>query len=180
MTHDPLEALLRLRRMAADEARRGLGECLRIESEAAAAVAAIEAAIERETEAARCRRCGGRVVRCVAAPDPPEAAGGTGSGSRSRGSNDGSARGAWRGARVGSGGGGDAGKARRGGTGGRATPSAGRDRRSGAADRHHHANVNTSLCALSHGYAGRYASVSSDRSLRWRDTYCLGLPCRPA
>ena len=37
---------------AADEARRGLAECLRIESEAAAAVAAIEAAIERETEAA--------------------------------------------------------------------------------------------------------------------------------
>ena len=52
MTRDPLEALLRLRRMAADEARRGLAECLRVESEAAAAVAAIEAAIERETEAA--------------------------------------------------------------------------------------------------------------------------------
>ena len=44
MTHDPLEALLRLRRMAADEASRGLAECLRVESEAAAAVAAIEAA----------------------------------------------------------------------------------------------------------------------------------------
>ncbi|HME23574.1 MAG TPA: hypothetical protein VKI44_19990 [Acetobacteraceae bacterium] len=52
MTRDPLEALLRLRRMAADEARRGLAECLRVESEAAVAVAAIEAAIERETEVA--------------------------------------------------------------------------------------------------------------------------------
>jgi flagellar export protein FliJ len=52
MTRDPLEALLRLRRMTADEARRGLAECLRTESEAAAAVAAIEASIARETEVA--------------------------------------------------------------------------------------------------------------------------------
>jgi hypothetical protein len=52
MSRDPLEALLRLRRMAADEARRGLAECLRAEGEAAAAVATIEAAIDRETEAA--------------------------------------------------------------------------------------------------------------------------------
>ena len=52
MSQDPLEALLRLRRMAVDESRRGLAACLRGESEAAAAVAAIEAAIERETEAA--------------------------------------------------------------------------------------------------------------------------------
>ena len=52
MKPDPLESLLRLREMAADEARRHLADCLRVESEAAAAVAAIEAAIERETEAA--------------------------------------------------------------------------------------------------------------------------------
>jgi flagellar export protein FliJ len=52
MSQDPLEALLRLRRMAVDEARRDIAACLRVESEAAAAVAAIEAAIERETEAA--------------------------------------------------------------------------------------------------------------------------------
>src|SRR4029077_3754057 len=52
MTHDPLEALLRLRRLAVDEARRGLGDCLRAESEASAAVSSIEDAIARETEAA--------------------------------------------------------------------------------------------------------------------------------
>ena len=50
MSRDPLEALLRLRRMAANEARRGLAECLRAEGEAAAAVATIEAAIDRETK----------------------------------------------------------------------------------------------------------------------------------
>ncbi len=50
MSHDPLQALLRLRRITADEARRDIAECLRIESEAAAAVAAIKASIERETE----------------------------------------------------------------------------------------------------------------------------------
>jgi len=52
MTHDPLEALLRLRRLAVDDARRGLGDCLRAESEASAAVSSIEDAIVRETEAA--------------------------------------------------------------------------------------------------------------------------------
>jgi flagellar export protein FliJ len=52
MKHDPLESLLRLREVAVDEARRHLADCLRIESEAAAKVAAIEAAIARETEAA--------------------------------------------------------------------------------------------------------------------------------
>jgi hypothetical protein len=41
VSRDPLEALLRLRRIAADEARRGLAECLRTEGEAAAAVATI-------------------------------------------------------------------------------------------------------------------------------------------
>jgi flagellar export protein FliJ len=52
MTHDPLDALLKVRRMAADEARRGLAECLRAESEAIAAIVEIEASIGRETEAA--------------------------------------------------------------------------------------------------------------------------------
>lgn len=52
MTRDPLETLLRLRRLAVDQARRGLADCLRIESEAAHAVAEIEAAIEHETEVA--------------------------------------------------------------------------------------------------------------------------------
>ena len=67
MTHDPLEALLRLRRVAVDEARRGLAECLRIESEAAAAVAAIEAAIERETEVATSLAAGDAEVEAFAA-----------------------------------------------------------------------------------------------------------------
>jgi flagellar export protein FliJ len=52
MNRDPLEALVRLRRLAADEARRGLADCLRDEEAAAHAVATIEADIERETEAA--------------------------------------------------------------------------------------------------------------------------------
>ena len=52
MTRDPLEALLRLRRLAADEARRGLADCLRDEDQAMQATAAIAAAIERETGAA--------------------------------------------------------------------------------------------------------------------------------
>jgi hypothetical protein len=52
MKRDPLESLVRLRRLAADEARRGLADCLRDEEAAAHAVAAIEADIERETEAA--------------------------------------------------------------------------------------------------------------------------------
>ena len=52
MTCDPLETLLRLRRLAVDQARRGLADCLRVESQAAHSVAAIEAAIEHETEVA--------------------------------------------------------------------------------------------------------------------------------
>jgi flagellar export protein FliJ len=52
MTRDPLESLMRLRRLAVDQARRGLADCLRIEEETMHAVAIIEAAIERETEAA--------------------------------------------------------------------------------------------------------------------------------
>jgi flagellar export protein FliJ len=66
MSHDPLEALLRLRRMATDEARRGLAECLRAEGEAAAAVATIEAAIDRETEAATSLAAGDAEVEAFA------------------------------------------------------------------------------------------------------------------
>jgi flagellar export protein FliJ len=52
MTRDPLETLLRLRRLAVDQARRGLADCLCVESEAAQAVAEIEAAIGHETDVA--------------------------------------------------------------------------------------------------------------------------------
>ncbi|MGC1413201.1 MAG: hypothetical protein WA864_30155 [Acetobacteraceae bacterium] len=67
MSHDPLEALLRLRRLAADEARRGLAECLRAEGEAAVAVATIEAAIDCETEAATSLAAGDAEVEAFAA-----------------------------------------------------------------------------------------------------------------
>ncbi len=67
MTHDPLEALLRLRRLGVDEARRGLAECLRLESEAATAVGGIEAAIEREMEAATNLAAGDAEVEAFAA-----------------------------------------------------------------------------------------------------------------
>jgi flagellar export protein FliJ len=67
VSRDPLEALLRLRRIAADEARRGLAECLRTEGEAAAAVATIEAAIDRETEAATSLAAGDAEVEAFAA-----------------------------------------------------------------------------------------------------------------
>jgi flagellar export protein FliJ len=49
---DPLETLLRLRRMALDEARRTLADCLREESEATADIRALDDAIDRETNAA--------------------------------------------------------------------------------------------------------------------------------
>src|SRR5487761_2092713 len=52
MARDPLEALLRLRRLAVDEARRGVAACLDAEAEAMQAVARLKQAIERETEAA--------------------------------------------------------------------------------------------------------------------------------
>jgi flagellar export protein FliJ len=67
MMHDPLEALLRLRRLAVDEARRGLAECLRVESEAASAVAAIEAAVHCETEVAASLSAGDAEVEAFAA-----------------------------------------------------------------------------------------------------------------
>src|SRR4051812_30387252 len=67
MSRDPIETLLRLRRLAADQARRGLAECLRVESEAAAAVAAVEAAIDHETEVATSLAAGDAEVEAFAA-----------------------------------------------------------------------------------------------------------------
>jgi flagellar export protein FliJ len=67
VTHDPLEALLRLRRLAVDQARRGLADCLRIESQAAQSVAAIEAAIEHEMEVATSLAAGDVEVEAFAA-----------------------------------------------------------------------------------------------------------------
>jgi len=67
MTEDPLESLLRMRRIAADEARRGLAESLRVESEATKAVAAIESAIEQETEVAASIAAGDAEVEAFAA-----------------------------------------------------------------------------------------------------------------
>jgi len=52
MARDPLVALLRLRHLTVDEARRDLAASLRAEDAAAQVVARLEAAIERETEAA--------------------------------------------------------------------------------------------------------------------------------
>jgi flagellar export protein FliJ len=52
MNPDPLLALVRLRRLAVDEARRVLADCLRIETEAAGRIRAIDIAISQETEIA--------------------------------------------------------------------------------------------------------------------------------
>ena len=49
---DPLPLVHRLRRLAADEARRALAECLTAEAEAAAALRALDAEIAAETDAA--------------------------------------------------------------------------------------------------------------------------------
>jgi flagellar export protein FliJ len=67
MTQDPLESLLRLRRLAVDDARRGLADCLRAESRAAQVVAAIEAAIEHETDVAVSLSTGDAEVEAFAA-----------------------------------------------------------------------------------------------------------------
>jgi flagellar export protein FliJ len=48
---DPLQTLLRLRRMAVDQARRSLAECLRRETEASVRVKEIAEIIDRETDA---------------------------------------------------------------------------------------------------------------------------------
>jgi flagellar export protein FliJ len=47
---DPLQTLLRLRRLAVDEARRGLAESLRQETEASERARTISAGIDRETD----------------------------------------------------------------------------------------------------------------------------------
>jgi hypothetical protein len=52
MKRDPLPVVLRLRRLALDDASREFAECLRREAEAERAAAAVEAAIAREAEAA--------------------------------------------------------------------------------------------------------------------------------
>ena len=52
MKSDPLASLLRLRRLTADQARRELADCLRAETEATQAIAAIDAEIARETKVA--------------------------------------------------------------------------------------------------------------------------------
>jgi len=62
MTTDPLLILLRLRRIAADEARRGMAEALQAEAAAADGVRAIEEAIAHETEAAGALEGGDSVV----------------------------------------------------------------------------------------------------------------------
>ncbi len=49
MARDPVEALLRLRHMTVDEARRDLASCLSAEENAAGAAREIEMAISRET-----------------------------------------------------------------------------------------------------------------------------------
>lgn len=67
MTRNPLEALLRLRRLTADQARRELADCLRAETEAEQAVTAIETEIERETTAATSLAAGDAEVEASAA-----------------------------------------------------------------------------------------------------------------
>ena len=67
MKSDPLASLLRLRRLTADQARRELAECLRAESEAKQAIAAIDAKIARETEVATSLAGGDAEVEAFAA-----------------------------------------------------------------------------------------------------------------
>jgi flagellar export protein FliJ len=62
MKRDPLVALLWLRRLAMEEATRDFAECLSSEAKAGQGVAAVEAAIERETEAASSLTAGDAVV----------------------------------------------------------------------------------------------------------------------
>jgi flagellar export protein FliJ len=67
MKSDPLAALLRLRRLTADQARRELADCLRAESEAKQAVTDIDAVIARETEVATSLAGGDAEVEAYAA-----------------------------------------------------------------------------------------------------------------
>lgn len=67
MKRDPLEALLRLREVAVDQSRRDLADCLLVEGEAEAAVAAIDAAIEHEADVVTDLRSGDAEVEAFAA-----------------------------------------------------------------------------------------------------------------
>lgn len=67
MKRDPLDAVLRLRRLALDDAGREFADCLRRETEAEQATAAVEAAIVRETEAATSLSAGDAVVEAFGA-----------------------------------------------------------------------------------------------------------------
>lgn len=67
MTRDPLAAVLRLRRLAMEDVSRDFAECLRGEAEARQAVAAMEAAIDRETELASSLEVGDAVVEAFGA-----------------------------------------------------------------------------------------------------------------
>lgn len=67
MKRDPLDALMRLRRIAADKARRDLADCLRAESAAAEAVASIAASIEHEAGVATDIAAGDAEVEAFAA-----------------------------------------------------------------------------------------------------------------
>ena len=67
MKREPLAVVLRLRRLAMEDATRDFAECLRAEAEGAQAVAAVEAAIERETEAASSLSAGDAVVEAFGA-----------------------------------------------------------------------------------------------------------------
>jgi flagellar export protein FliJ len=67
MKRDPLAAVLRLRRLAMEDATRDFAECLRSEAEAAQAVAAVEAAITSETEVASSLEAGDAVVEAFGA-----------------------------------------------------------------------------------------------------------------
>jgi flagellar export protein FliJ len=67
MKRDPLAAVLRLRRLAMEDATRDFAECLRSEAEAGKAVAAVEAAIDRETEIASSLEAGDAVVEAFGA-----------------------------------------------------------------------------------------------------------------
>ncbi|HTW71243.1 MAG TPA: flagellar FliJ family protein [Acetobacteraceae bacterium] len=67
MKRDPLAAVLRLRRLAMEDATRDFADCLRSEAETRQAVAAVEAAIERETTLASSLEGGDAVVEAFGA-----------------------------------------------------------------------------------------------------------------
>ena len=67
MKRDPLAAVIRLRRLAMEDASRDFAECLRSEAETKQAIAAVEAAIERETEIASSLEAGDAVVEAFGA-----------------------------------------------------------------------------------------------------------------